>query len=310
MKGLNKMGKLKLKLGSGSVVEKPLINAFLENGSTYVVLDNELNGSMGLPIILVSKLENDKLGKIVDQSEWQLVKEYLKNIIAGNKVEFVKLNNEVNADDLYYTQLTLPVPSFDALKNAYTFKEDDAVENPVASAINNPVDIPINISPEANPSVNVTPEPVTDKTIEITPVTSETPVVETAPVQAAGPTPEPVVEPIANPVVEPATPGIDVTAPVAEPAPATPEVNLDNPLLNNLTIPVEDTKVEEEIPNMGTEKEPVITPTPIIDADIPVSEPVKESAFKEQKEAFMQACENMFDALVQKFEKELENKNN
>lgn len=310
MKGLNKMGKLKLKLGSGSVVEKPLINAFLENGSTYVVLDNELNGSMGLPIILVSKLENDKLGKIVDQSEWQLVKEYLKNIIAGNKVEFVKLNNEVNADDLYYTQLTLPVPSFDALKNAYTFKEDDAAENPVASAINNPVDIPINISPEANPSVNVTPEPVTDKTIEITPVTSETPVVETAPVQAAGPTPEPVVEPTANPVVEPATPGIDVTVPVAEPAPATPEVNLDNPLLNNLTIPVEDTKVEEEIPNMGTEKEPVITPTPIIDADIPVSEPVKESAFKEQKEAFMQACENMFDALVQKFEKELENKNN
>ena len=302
------MGKLKLKLGSGSVVEKPLINAFLENGSTYVVLDNELNGSMGLPIILVSKLENDKLVKIVDQSEWQLVKEYLKNIIAGNKVEFVKLNNEVNADDLYYTQLTLPVPSFDALKNAYTFKEDDAVENPVASAINNPVDIPINISPEANPSVNVTPEPATDKTIEITPVTSETPVVETAPVQAAGPTPEPVVEPIANPVVEPATPGIDVTAPVAEPATATPEVNLDNPLLNNLTIPVEDTKVEEEIPNMGTEKEPVITPTPIIDADIPVSEPVKESAFKEQKEAFMQACENMFDALVQKFEKELESK--
>ncbi len=310
MKGLNKMGKLKLKLGSGSVVEKPLINAFLENGSTYVVLDNELNGSMGLPIILVSKLENDKLVKIADQSEWQLVKEYLKNIIAGNKVEFVKLNNEVNADDLYYTQLTLPVPSFDALKNAYTFKEDDAVENPVASAINNPVDIPINISPEANPSVDVTPEPVTDKTIEITPVTSETPVVETAPVQVAGPTPEPVVEPIAKPVVEPATPGIDVTAPVAEPAPATPEVNLDNPLLNNLTIPVEDTKVEEEIPNMGTEKEPVITPTPIIDADIPVSEPVKESAFKEQKEAFMQACENMFDALVQKFEKELENKNN
>ncbi len=304
------MGKLKLKLGSGSVVEKPLINAFLENGSTYVVLDNELNGSMGLPIILVSKLENDKLVKIADQSEWQLVKEYLKNIIAGNKVEFVKLNNEVNADDLYYTQLTLPVPSFDALKNAYTFKEDDAVENPVASAINNPVDIPINISPEANPSVDVTPEPVTDKTIEITPVTSETPVVETAPVQVAGPTPEPVVEPIAKPVVEPATPGIDVTAPVAEPAPATPEVNLDNPLLNNLTIPVEDTKVEEEIPNMGTEKEPVITPTPIIDADIPVSEPVKESAFKEQKEAFMQACENMFDALVQKFEKELENKNN
>ena len=29
---------------------------------------------------------------------------------------------------------------------------------------------------------------------------------------------------------------------------------------------------------------------------------------EEQKEAFMQACENMFDALVQKFERELENR--
>ncbi len=279
------MGKLKLKLGSGSVIEKPLINAFLENGSTYVVLDNELNGSMGLPIILVSKLESDKLIKIVDQSEWQLVKEYLKNIIAGNKVEFVKLNSEVNADDLYYTQLTLPVPSFDALKNAYTFKENDAVENPVANAINNPVDIPINISPEANPSVEVTPV---------------APVQVAAPAQTVEPTPAPT----------PAVPEVNISAPVADVTPATPEVNLDNPLLNNLNIPVEDTKVEEEVPNMGIEKEPVITPTPIIDADIPVSEPIKENAFKEQKEAFMQACENMFDALVQKFEKELENKNN
>ena len=83
------MGKVKLNLVSGSSVEKPLVNAFIENNNTYVVLDNEINGSMGLPIILVSKLENDKLVKIVDQNEWQLVKEYLKNIIAGNKVEFV-----------------------------------------------------------------------------------------------------------------------------------------------------------------------------------------------------------------------------
>ena len=133
------MGKVKLNLVSGSSVEKPLVNAFIENNNTYVVLDNEINGSMGLPIILVSKLENDKLVKIVDQNEWQLVKKKKKNIIAGNKVEFVKLNNELNADDIYYTQLTLPVPSFDALKKSYTFNESEPTINVIADNINNEV---------------------------------------------------------------------------------------------------------------------------------------------------------------------------
>ena len=47
------MGKIKLNLVSGAVVEKPLINAFRANNNSYIVLDNEMNGSMGLPIILV-----------------------------------------------------------------------------------------------------------------------------------------------------------------------------------------------------------------------------------------------------------------
>jgi len=38
------MGKIKLNLVSGAVVEKPLINAFKANNSNYVVLDNEING--------------------------------------------------------------------------------------------------------------------------------------------------------------------------------------------------------------------------------------------------------------------------
>ena len=116
------MGKIKLNLTSGAVVEKPLINAFTANNINYVVLDNETNGSMGLPIILVCKLENNKLIKIVDTNEWQIVKEYLKNIIAGSKVDFIKVDSVLNADDVYYTQLTLPVPSYDALKKAYVRK--------------------------------------------------------------------------------------------------------------------------------------------------------------------------------------------
>ena len=43
---------------SGSSLEKPLVSAFKGNNSIYVILDNEINGTMGLPIILVSKLEN------------------------------------------------------------------------------------------------------------------------------------------------------------------------------------------------------------------------------------------------------------
>ena len=104
------MGKIKLNLESGAVVEKPLIIAFRANNIEYVILDNEMNGSMGLPIILVCKLEN-RLTKIVDQNEWQIVKEYLKNIIAGSELELVKVANVLPANDIYYTQLTLPVPS-------------------------------------------------------------------------------------------------------------------------------------------------------------------------------------------------------
>ena len=89
------------------------------------------------------------------------------------------------------------------------------------------------------------------------------------------------VEPIPNVSVEP------VSSPVNEVKPEIPIVNISNTV---------------ETPMTPTE--PEITPTPVIDS------PVTNDIFKEQKEAFMQACENMFDALVQKFEKELENHKN
>lgn len=262
------MGKIKLNLVSGAVVEKPLISAFKASENSYVILDNEINGSMGLPIILVCKFENNKLVKIIDQNEWQLVKEYLKNIIAGNHVEYFNVISEMTADDIYYTQLTLPVPSFDALKNAYHVED---VVTPESNLLDiNPAQIDMNnissmesVVPEVNPST-----PVIDINVsEIQSVQSES--------------------------VNISAPAIDLNTPI-------PNFGGDtqvNPIPE--VTPVE--PVSQVMP------EPEITPPPVINGEINTSAD-NASIFKEQKEAFMQACENMFDALVQKFEKELENR--
>ena len=234
------MGKIKLNLVSGAVIEKPLVNAFASNNNSYVVLDNEMNGSMGLPIILVSKLENNRLTKIVDQNEWQMVKEYLKNIIAGGQLSFISINNEIAADDIYYTQLTLPIPSFEALKNAYKV---EAQNTPVV---------------ESTPVQNVEPIPVPDNNSYNEPVSIN----------------------------------------------STPVMNINSAINSIESTPVVDinANVEAQTP-INNE---VVTPQPI---NTPLNtEPLNNDVFKEQKEAFMQACENMFDALVQKFEKELENR--
>ncbi len=297
------MGKIKLKLESGAVIEKPIINAFSSNGSSYVVLDNEMNGSMGLPIILVSKIDNNKLVKIIDQNEWQNVKEYLKSIIAGNPMESIKLNPEMPADDIYFTQLTLPVSSFDALKNAYKVEEESAPADEVTIANIN-LDDSNNIvtsSPEVSSEVSA-PEP------------------EAAPVSVESPMP--------SAVEEPSIPNIEVAPEAPMSAEANPEANsevsvitpIEAPMEEPVSAPVESNIVESapELPKEpevnvhegnGIEREPLITPTPIIESPVE-NKVVTEDMFKEQKEAFMQACENMFDALVQKFEKELENHKN
>ena len=84
------MEKLKINTVSGNVLEKPIVTAFKSNGGEYVVLDNEMNGTMGLPIILVSKLENGSL-VIVPDSEWNAVKEALRLIISGIKWNMLML---------------------------------------------------------------------------------------------------------------------------------------------------------------------------------------------------------------------------
>lgn len=238
------MAKIKLNLVSGAVVEKPLVSAFRANNNTYVVLDNEINGSMGLPIILVCKYTENKLIKIIDQNEWSIVKEYLKNIIAGNSIEFVSIPSELLADDIYYTQLTLPLPSFDTLKRTYQVEEPEEVNAFDALSMVEPV-----------MEESIAPEMPVEETKEEQPLNAFS---ETFNIPAEEPVIPSYEEPIANPVPE--TPII----PAAKEEPLMESVvneqsNLDNP-------------------------------------------------FADQKEAFMKACENMFDALVQKFTKELENK--
>ena len=263
------MGKIKLNLVSGAVVEKPLINAFKANNNSYIVLDNEMNGSMGLPIILVCKFENNKLTKILDQNEWGIVKEYLKNIIAGNQIEFIKVESELSAEDIYYTQLTLPVPSFDALKNAYKVEE---IVNEVSEV--SIMDIPASdITPNMN---NVESTQVVEPAVSpVQDITSQ-PVVDMP------------VGPQISPEVEVATPVESVVMPTS-PMDIVPPVN----------------------PTINVTSEPVVEPVaPVINNTMDTAPVINtnESIFKEQKEAFMQACENMFDALVQKFERELENR--
>ena len=249
------MGKMKLNLVSGAVIEKPLVNAFKANNNIYIVLDNEMNGSMGLPIILVCKFDNNRLTKIVDQNEWQIVKEYLKNIIAGNQIEFVKVADEIVADDIYYTQLTLPVPSFDALKNAYKVEEE---------IINNEVT-------------------VMDLNLESIGKEVEANIPEIPQVEIPGVVNNSVVD---NPIVEPV--GDVPQSMVVEPV-----VDMNTPM-PTFGEPI--TKIEEKEPMQDN----VVMP------ELPVNPEI--NIFKDQKEAFMQACENMFDALVQKFERELENR--
>ena len=232
------MEKLKINTVSGNVLEKPIVTAFKSNGGEYVVLDNEMNGTMGLPIILVSKLVNGSL-VIVPDSEWNAVKEALRLIISGNQMEYVNVGNVLSSEDTFFKQLTLPVASFEALKNSY--------------------------------------KPVVHEEVTLeTPEVNVEPVVQATPVQ----TPEVVESPIVmnDAPVAPQMP--EASAPVT---PIMPEA------------PVEAQSVAE-VPAY-TEK---VAPMPSVE-EIPEEHDDVPVDFTADKEAFLKACENMFDALVAKF---------
>lgn len=284
------MSKIKLNLVSGAVVEKPLITAFQSSDNSYIVLDNEMNGSMGLPIILVSKIENNKLVKIVDQNEWQVVKEYLKNIIAGQTIQFIEVANELSADDIYYTQLTLPVPSFDALKNNYKIggQVDAPTVEPVAEV---PVSEPAPVDEPIPTVAPVTPEPVP----------APAPMPEVAPQEPVIQTVEPAVEETTIPEIE-----IPIVSHMANAAASNPEPApaIETPVIEPVAAPVVE-PVVAPMPQEPVVETPVVESAPVVDTSVLEPTPSVDNPFNKEKEAFMKACENMFDALVQKFQNEL-----
>lgn len=217
------MNKIKINLMSGSSLEKPLITAFTNNGAQYVVFDNEMNGSMGLPIILVTKLANNTLSMISD-SEWTSVKEALRMIIAGNAIDYVSVPDMVGAEDMFFRQLTLPLASFESLKNNY---KPLGIQNDMGTS-------GLNVGTSA----------------------------EQAPV---------------NPV-QPST-FVSPTIKQAAPAPAS---NMNNPMPDVNNVNVFNPMVNEKVTSNNE-----------------TTSSVKD--FTADKEAFMKACENMFDALVAKF---------
>lgn len=243
------MSKIRVNLTSGNVFEKPLVTCFQGTSANYVVFDNEMNGSMGLPIICISKLNGNRLEKIFDQSEWASVKENLKSIISGSTLMYLEVPENLNAQDDFFTQLTLPVASFDVLKRSY---------NP----------------PKTEPEVMPAPQPE----------------VAQAPVQSA---PE-VMETPAPPVMDGPISfgGMNTvnTAPVMNSNPA-PQMMGNSDMLgqtNTMAMPNEMASMNNPMPNVNNQ--------------MPNPQPISNINYADLKETFMKSCENMFDALVKRFE--------
>ena len=161
------MSKVKLNLVSGSTQEKELITAFKLNDVKYVIFDGESTGSMGLPIILVGKENLGKVEGITDAEEWKNTKNCLKQIIAGEKIDYAAVSSELRADDIYYRQLTLPIASFDILKSSYKAPEEETSSS-VSAIDTTPIFEPI--TPEevvGTPNIPVEPAtPVIEPTVE------------------------------------------------------------------------------------------------------------------------------------------------
>lgn len=251
------MSKVKISLVSGSIIEKPIVTCFKGNNATYLILDNEANGQMGYPIICITRLNNNVVEKISDEGEWNAVKENLRTIIGGTTPVYVSVPEQLTAQDDFYKQLTLPVASFDVLKNSYVV----------------PVETPVTPETPATPVV----EPAPIEAPQADPVTNSSPSLGDATVLNTASTLGP-----AQATTSVGEPTMD--APVAIPLPTNPEVSSPMPEPVPVTTP-------GEAPNpapLPAQEQPLVSPSD----DIQVL-----------KDSFMKSCENMFDALIKKFEK-------
>lgn len=270
-----------------------LLSAFKTENLTYVIFDSEKVGSMGLPIIYISKL-TDKLEKVMDDNEWQSVKNSLKGIINGTNFEYVKVNDTMNADEAFYTPLTLPQASFDLIKSRYVVVGSDEGEAKVLEQPVNDVQQP-NIVEQPKTEENVMPSVMP---VEPTPVTPMP--VENNPVAAN----ESVMQVSGAPSITPVMPDINAMSnesysatPNAEPA-VMPEVVSAEPALVTPPLVVEPTPAVLASPEINNIPESAIQDVPTVNLDANI--------FMQDKETFLKACENMFDALVSKYQKQLE----
>lgn len=255
------MAKINITKPTGTIESLTLLSAFKAENNIYVVLDSEKMGSMGLPIIYVSKYTT-KLEKINDTNEWQGVKNYLKGIISGTNFEYVKIGDNVNADETYYTPLTLPAASFDVIKNRYVV-EDNANQGGTTPTLTPS-------TPEVAP-VMPNPSPVSNTTVNVTPASSTV-------------TAEPQQESV---------------------------MNLIDDAYKVSAAPVNETPTVNNIPPVTVAPQPASNPTPVTTentqptSNVQTIPNINKMNFENDKETFLKACENMFDALISKYQKEL-----
>ena len=134
-KGLIRVDKVRVITSSGTINDRPVICAFTNNSGKYVVFDNEIVGSKGSPIILVCKIVDDnRLIKIADDAEWGTAKESLLNIGNGKPVDFCAFKpGSIEADDVYYRQLTVNFEYFEKFKTSYeAWLQENPGEPPAA----------------------------------------------------------------------------------------------------------------------------------------------------------------------------------
>lgn len=296
------MGKIKLNLPTGASVEKSLINSFKVDNIIYAVFDAASVGSMGLPIILVSKYDNNRLIKIVEQEEWTKVKGYLKEIISGVKKDFVNLESTLDADEVYYTQLTLPVASFDILKKVYDESLNNLNSQITLDSTNLVSDIPIQSNELVTMENNA-------------PVTMENSNETNDPVVPTQSIPEPINNNLENSLVDNNVNNVIdgskdlVISSVSEndnlkvETPVIPNNDVAvNPLLNDNSLPASDSvEVQTSNDNLNTN---LINDLPL-DENVSTLNNVTMSTrldddLSSEKEEFLKFCGEFFDKMIEK----------
>lgn len=276
------MGRLKININGIVADEKEIVTIFVVENTTYVVLNSDKKGSMGLPIIWISKINSGVLEKVENQVEWQKVKDTLKLIIANSSVQYSNVGAEIKAFENYYTQLTLPDESYQAIKNNYKPVESVSTVLPVGET---PYVPNIEVSEINQPVVETAPIP------EVAPIIAPVAESPVAPLPIPSPVVEPPVVPAPAPVVIPSPEPIPASTPVMEPvvAPA--------PVIEQVQIPT-----PTPVPNIEPS---VIAPrnsNPV--SDVTSNSNLNDKDLEQLKDTFLKACENVFEGLL----KNLQNK--